>query len=318
LGIASSSLRSKAMVMQGLRSSASSDLARRNDHPTRRRDSMNFETLVLHQDGPVLTVTLSNPPINLMSLKMIEELFQLAGRLMPDRETRVVVFESADPDFFLAHFDLNDILAVQKDPSKDSRYPDINGIQAVGLAWQNLPQIKILKLDGRVRGGGLEFALALDMRFATANSILGFPETAGGFIPSGGGSTRTLMMAGPGRALEILMSARDFSGTEAERYGLINRAFDDRAALDAYVATLANEIGDRSWVSIKGVRDVMGGLFASSVDSVFAGFAAENEGLRAGLSTEEMQAGMRYHLEMGQTRENELDLRASMKAARSK
>lgn len=278
---------------------------------------MNFETLKLEQAGPVLTVTLSNSPINLISLKMVEELFQLSGRLMQDRETRVVVFESADPDFFLAHFDLNDIIAVNEDPSKDSRYPDINGIQAVGLAWQNLPQIKIAKIDGRCRGGGMDFVLALDMRFATAQSLLGFPEAAGGFLPCGSGTTRSLMMAGPARALEVLLSARDFTGEEAEHYALVNRTFADKAALDAYVDALARQIGSRSWVSISAIRDVMGKVFAPMVEPLFAGLAAENDGLRAGSATEEMQQGMRAHLAKGQTRENELDLPATMAAMAS-
>jgi enoyl-CoA hydratase/carnithine racemase len=276
---------------------------------------MTFETLALKQEGAVLTVTLSNPPINLMNLTMIGELMQLAGKLMQDRDTRVVVFDSADPDFFLAHFDLNDIIAVAENPAMDSRYPDMNGIQALGLIWQNLPQIKIAKLNGRCRGGGLEFMQALDMRFATADSRVCFPEAAGGFLPSGSGTTRTMLMAGPARALEIIMSARDFSGEEAERYGLINRAFASKVEMDAYVDDLAGQAGARSWVSIDAVRSVMGKVLAMTVEPLFAGIAAENDGLRKGLGTDEMQQGMRAHLTRGQTRENELDLPAIMRAA---
>lgn len=274
---------------------------------------MTFETLMLKQDGPILTVTLSNPPINLISLTMIGELMQLAGKLTQDRDTRVVVFDSADPDFFLAHFDLNDIIAVAENPAMDSRYPDMNGIQSLGLIWQNLPQIKIAKLNGRCRGGGLEFLLALDMRFATVESLVCFPETAGGFLPSGSGTTRSMLMAGPGRALEIIMSARDFSGEEAERYGLINRSFANKAAMDTYVDELAAQAGARSWVSINAVRAVMGKVLALTVDSLFAGLAAENDGLRTAMATEEMQHGMRAHLAAGQTRERELDLPGTMR-----
>jgi enoyl-CoA hydratase/carnithine racemase len=276
---------------------------------------MSFETLDLSQDGPVLTVKLTNPPINLMSLKMVQELFMLGGLLNQARDTKVVIFESADPDFWLAHTDLEDVVAIQNDPSKDSRYPDINGIQALGLVWQNLKQVKIAKLDGRCRGGGLEFMLALDMRFATASSLIGLPEAAGGFLPAGGGTTRTMLMAGPGRALEMIMSARDFSGEEAERLGLVNRSFNDRAAMDTYVSELVAEVAERSWLSIDAVRTVMTRIFGPNADTIFAGMAAENEGLRAGGQSEEMQLGMKAHLEMGQTRESELDLRASMRAA---
>ncbi|MFM2370313.1 MAG: hypothetical protein RIS85_35, partial [Pseudomonadota bacterium] len=169
-------------------------------------------------------------------------------------------------------------------------------------------------LDGRCRGGGLEFLLSFDMRFATANSLIGFPETAGGFLPCGGGTTRTLMMAGPAKAMEMIMAARDFTGEEAVALGLINRAFTDRAGLDAFVDALASSIGTRSWVSIEGVRAVLKNVFAPMAETMFAGFAAENDGLRAGQATAEMQEGMRLHLEMGQTRERELDLPGSMRA----
>ena len=165
---------------------------------------MNFETLVLSQQGCVLKVTLANPPINLVSGQMVGELFQLAGRLHQDRETQVVVFDSADPDFFLAHFDLNDIVAAETDPAKKSKYADINALQSLGLVWQNLPQVKIAKVDGRCRGGGLELILAFDMRFASRRSLFCFPEASAGFLPGGGGATRSVLMAGPARALEVL------------------------------------------------------------------------------------------------------------------
>lgn len=277
---------------------------------------MTFETLALKKEGAVLTVSLANPPLNLLSLTMIGELMQLAGQLMQDRETRVVVLQSTDPDFFLAHFDLNDIIAVRDDPSKDSRYKDMNGIQSLGLIWQNLPQIKIVKLNGRCRGGGLELILAMDMRFVTDDSLIGFPEAAGGFLPSGGGSTRSIMMAGPARALELVLSARDFTGVEAVEYGLASRSFADRVQLDAYVDPLVAQIASRTWTTIDGVRAVMKRVTAPFVDPLFAGFAAENDGLRAGLDTVEMQEGMRKHLEMGQTRERELDLPASIEASK--
>ena len=158
--------------------------------------------------------------------------------MISNAQVRVVVIDSADPDFFLAHMDLNAIIAAETDPTKQSRYPDMNVLQSLGLSWQNLPQVKIVKVAGRCRGGGLELALAMDMRFASESSVFCAPEAAGGFVPAGGGTTRTMMAAGPGRAMEIILSARDFTAQEAERYGLINRCLPDDE-LDAYVANLA-------------------------------------------------------------------------------
>jgi enoyl-CoA hydratase/carnithine racemase len=272
---------------------------------------MNFQTLTLRETGAVLEITLKNPPINLMSAKMVEELFQLTGYLMQNRQIKVVVLDSADPDFFIAHFDLEDLEASASDPSKASRYPDINVLQSLGLAWQNLPQVKIAKIDGRCRGGGFEFILALDMRFASRKSLFCFPEASAGFLASGGGATRTALAAGPARGLEVLLSARDFTAEEAERYGLINRCVED-GELDAYVSDLVDRIARRSPEVVAMHRAVFGRAFTPIVEPMFAAMAAENDGMRAGLSGEEMQSAMAAHLKLGQTREVELDLPASL------
>jgi enoyl-CoA hydratase/carnithine racemase len=272
---------------------------------------MNFETLKLNQDGGVLTVTLSNPPVNLISDQMIQELFQLSGGLMRNPDVHVVVLDSADPDFFLAHMDLNAIIAAETDPAKQSRYPDMNALQALGLSWQNLPQVKIVKVAGRCRGGGLELALAMDMRFAGESAVFCAPEAAGGFVPAGGGTTRTMLAAGPARAMEILLSARDFSAEEAERYGIINRCLPDDE-LDAYVATLAQRIALRSPAVVGMLRKVFGEVSEPVVEPLFAAFAAENDAIRAGMAGDEMGPMMQLHLDAGQARELELDLPATM------
>jgi enoyl-CoA hydratase/carnithine racemase len=272
---------------------------------------MNFETLKLSQDGGVLTVTLSNPPVNLISDQMIQDLFQLSGGLMRNPDVRVVVLDSADPDFFLAHMDLNAIIAAETDPTKQSRYPDMNALQALGLSWQNLPQVTIVKVAGRCRGGGLELALAMDMRFAAEKAVFCFPEAAGGFVPAGGGTTRTMLAAGPARAMEILLSARDFSAEEAERYGIINRCLPDDQ-LDTYVASLAQRIALRSPAVVGMLRKVFGEVSAPVVEPLFAAFAAENDAIRAGMAGDEMGPMMQLHLDAGQARELELDLPATM------
>jgi enoyl-CoA hydratase/carnithine racemase len=273
---------------------------------------MNFSTFSLQQDGALLRVTLNNPPVNLMNGKMTEELFMLTGRLIADPSVRVVLFDSANPEFFIAHFDLEDLAASANDPSKASKYPDMNVLQSLALSWKNLPQVKIAKIDGRCRGGGLEFLLgAMDMRFATQDSKFCFPESSGGFLACGGGTTFTALAAGPARALEILLSARDFSGVEAERYGLVNRALP-AGELDAYLDDLIGRLVQRSASVVAMHRAVFNRAYAGIVEPLFAGLAAENDGLRAAMPTPEMQGGMVAMLRAGQTRENELDLPATL------
>jgi enoyl-CoA hydratase/carnithine racemase len=272
---------------------------------------MNFQTIKVREEGEVLTVTLDNAPINLMSIQMVQELFQLSGYLRNAAYIKVVVMDSANPDFFIAHFDLDDMEASATDPSKASRYPDMNALQSLGLNWQSLPQVTIAKIDGRIRGGGLEFVLAFDMRFATQRSLFCFPEASGHFLATGGGTTRTVMMAGPSRAMEILLSARDFTADEVERYGLINRALPG-SEIDHYLTDLVFCIALRGPEVVAMHRAVIAQVTAPFVEPVFAGLAAENEGMRQGLALGKLQAGVAKHVALGQTRENELDLPATL------
>jgi enoyl-CoA hydratase/carnithine racemase len=272
---------------------------------------MNFQTITVREDGPVLYATINNPPINLMSIQMVQELFQLSGYLRQAAHLKVAVMDSADPDFFIAHFDLHDMEASATDPSKASRYPDMNALQSLGLNWQSLPQVTIARIDGRIRGGGLEFAQAFDMRFATQRSLFSFPEASGHFLASGGGTTRTVLAAGPSRALEFLLSARDFTAEEVERYGLINRALSEDE-IDAYLGDLIGRITRRSREVVAMHRAVIAQVTAPFVEPVFAGLAAENEGMRQALAIGHLQEGVAKHIALGQTRENELDLPAAL------
>ncbi|MBK5517240.1 enoyl-CoA hydratase/isomerase family protein [Pseudomonas sp. TH10] len=274
---------------------------------------MSFSTFSLQQDGEVLRLTFSAPPINLMTAKMVEELFQVAGRLQVDPSVKIVVIDSADPDFFIAHFDIGDIVAIAEDPSMASKTPDLNAFQSLTLTWQMLPQVTIGKVNGRVRGGGLEFLLCLNMRFASSESLFCFPEASGGFVPAGGGATRSALALGPARALELLLTSRDFSGVEAERYGLINRALP-QGELDGYVEDLVRRVAKRSHAVIAMNREVVRRAFEPFVEPLFAGLAAENDGLRTGMESAEMQAGMAALMRDGQVREFELDLPGSIDA----
>ncbi len=266
---------------------------------------MNHSTFSLQQDGAILRVTLLNPPINLMSAKMMQELFQLGGQLLGDSKTKVVIFDSADPDFFIAHVDLNDLM----DPNAPvSVSPDINILQSLALSWQALPQVTIAKIKGRVRGGGLEFVMGLQMRFAAQDARFCSPEAMAGFLACGGGTTRVSLAAGPARALEFLLTARDFSGAEAERYGLVNRALPERE-LDAYVEDVAARVARRSKAVIAAHRDVQKQAFAAVVEPMFAGFAVENAALRAAREGGEMKQILAAAMkEVPQERAFELDL----------
>jgi len=181
-----------------------------------------------------------NPPINLVDPEMILELGELLGRLETDPAVKVILFESADPDFFLAHYD---VLADKAKTAAMPRGPTgMHPWLDVLARLSRAPLVSIASIRGRARGAGSEFALACDLRFASAEkAILGQFEVGVGAVPGGNPMARLGSLVGRGRALEIILAADDFPGLLAERYGYVNRAVPD-SELDRFVEATARRI----------------------------------------------------------------------------
>ncbi|GAA2822969.1 enoyl-CoA hydratase/isomerase family protein [Crossiella cryophila] len=184
-------------------------------------------------------VTIDNPPINVFDTAVIEGLGTLLDRIEASEELRVVVFDSADPEFFLAHFDMSGASVEAARGIGPSGLPAISDLLTRLAA---APVLSIAKIRGRARGVGSEFVLACDVRFASReNAVLGQPEVGAGVIPGGGGAERLSHLVGRARALEIIIGADDFDAETAERYGYVNRAIPD-AELDSFVDAFACRI----------------------------------------------------------------------------
>jgi enoyl-CoA hydratase/carnithine racemase len=179
------------------------------------------------------TITFSNPPINIFAPTTIVELGTLITDLEADPSVKVVVFQSANPDFFVAHLDV----------AKAAAQPGVLGLwRDFVLRLSSTPVVSIAKIRGRTRGIGNEFVLACDMRFASRqNALFGNPEVGVGLIPGGGALEWLPRLVGRSRALEIVLSADDFDADVAERYGWVNRALDDDD-LDSFVDTLVRRL----------------------------------------------------------------------------
>jgi enoyl-CoA hydratase/carnithine racemase len=185
-------------------------------------------------------VTFEHPPINTVTATTISELSELVDLIEAASELNVVVFDSANPDFFLAHYD------TENDPAKTASMP----AGPTGMhPWLDLmarlsraPVASIAAIRGRTRGAGSEFVLACDLRFASReNTLIGQFEVGAGFVPGGGPTARLPRLVGRGRALEILLVADDHDGPRAEQYGYVNRTIAD-ADLDAEVDAIASRI----------------------------------------------------------------------------
>jgi enoyl-CoA hydratase/carnithine racemase len=196
-----------------------------------------YDTLTVHVKEGVAFVAIDNPPINLLDKALISDLDRFNTDVRDDDAIRVVVFESANPEFFLAHGDIRLIV----DPEALVEFATGPGIE-LNQRYRSLPQVTIGKVAGRARGGGNEFLLALDMRFAaTGLAWFGQPEVSLGIFPGGGGTQHLPRLVGRSRALEVILGSDIFDAETAERYGWINRALP-ADELDDYVARLASRI----------------------------------------------------------------------------
>src|SRR5216684_6583896 len=169
-------------------------------------------------------IVFSNPPINLLNSTTVIELDDIVSRIEAANELRVVVFASEHPDFYMARYDLSDPNPVAFTPTEDGVTLFIDSM----LRMNHAGPITIACIRGRARGGGSEFALSCDLRFASLeNTLLGQPEVGVGIVPVGGAVERLPGLVGTARALEIIASSDDFDAPTAERYGWINRAIAD-------------------------------------------------------------------------------------------
>ena len=256
-------------------------------------------------DQGVLFVTIDNPPINLFDIQLMQEMNRIGKEVEVDKEVRVVVFDSANPDFFIAHADINAILSLptQAPPKSDK----LGFFHAMVDRFRTMPKASIGKIEGRARGGGSEFLLSLDMRFAAlGKAILGQPEVALGILPGGSGTQRLPRLVGRGRALEVVLGCDDFTADLAERYGYVNRALP-QDELGPFVDELAYRIASFPAEAIALAKESVNN--AGETGTV-EGLLEEAHLFNRLATSEASRRLMRRFLELGaQTPKAELDLR---------
>src|SRR5438309_1799616 len=208
-------------------------------------------------------VVFDYPPFNVMDGTMFQSLQDLLARMDASQTLRVVVFESAIPDFYLAHFDLTGKLGNVMSGVGPTSLPVLLD---TFVRLTKSPVVSIAKIRGCARGASSEFVLACDMRFASReNTRLGQPEVAVGLHPGGGGAERLPHLVGRGRALEIIVGGNDFDGDTAERYGYVNRALPD-AELDKFVETFARRIASFDRQAIAAAKKLVNQVSLPSSD----------------------------------------------------
>ena len=184
-------------------------------------------------------VTFENGPVNLLDADSIEQLARLVSRIEESATLTVVVFDSVNPDYFMAHWDLkaDRTRVASMAPGPTGLHPYLDNL----VRLSKVPAVTISAIRGRVRGAGSEFVLATDIRFAGDKAILGYPVVGLGSVPGGGPMARLARLVGRGRAAEILLGADDIPADLAERYGYVNRVLPD-AGLTGFTDVFARRI----------------------------------------------------------------------------
>src|SRR4051812_46423758 len=202
-----------------------------------------YETLRVAVADGIARVTIDHPPINLFDLPLMLELDRLGREMADDASVRVVVVDSADPDFFIAHADVSLILQLPRE-GRSTANTELGFFHAMCDRFRTMPKATIAVVEGRVRGGGSEFVSSFDMRFASRErALFGQPEVPLGIIPGGGGTQRLPALVGRARALEIVLGGGDIDGATAEQWGWVNRALPDgelRPFVDALAARISS------------------------------------------------------------------------------
>jgi enoyl-CoA hydratase/carnithine racemase len=271
-------------------------------HNESRGDYMDSETLTVRKERGVLFAAIAAPPMNLLGPELVRDLVSLIKQAEADNAIHVLVFKSADPDYFISHVDVTRIKEYRDEAAK------LTGEPSIALLFRHLSAsrlVTIAQIESRVRGAGSEFALACDMRFAARESaIFGQFEPAFGVIPGAGAAQHLARLMGRARALEVMLSAEDYDAELAERYGWINRALP-ADELEDFVRSLAHRIAKFPAAGRAVVKDRVNAIGLPPAEDLHRDSDLFLEGVRSPEFQDRMQAAMKRGF---QTREAELSL----------
>lgn len=273
----------------------------------RQLDYDDYQLLGVTIDDGIARARISNPPINIMTLPLFGELMRFGQQVGDDDAVRVVVLESADPDFFIAHFD---VAAILEFPSEGEPVRNPNNVFHVMCErFRTMPKVTIAQIEGRVGGGGSELVQGFDMRFGVKGCTrFNQMEVGLGILPGGTGTQRLPRLIGRSRALEMILGGCDIDADTAERWGLLNRALDADEIGD-FVDALARRIASFPEQAIRLAKRAVDQTDGPLVE----GLVEETYLFDTLTRTEAARRNMRRFIELGgQTREAELEIEALM------
>ena len=263
---------------------------------------LDLETLNIRQEDGVVFAEIDAPPMNLLGPELVRDLVSLIQAAEADNAVQVLVFTSADPDYFISHVDLTQIAEYRAEAAK------LTGEASIALLFRYISAsrlVTIAQIEGRVRSAGSEFVLGCDMRFAARESAIFCQfEPALGELPGGGAAQHLTRLMGRSRALEVMLSAEDYDADLAERYGWINRALP-AAELGDFVGALAQRIAGFPAAAHAVVKDRVNAIALAPVEDFKRDSDLFAEMVRAPEAQERIAAATKRGL---QTRDGEMTL----------
>jgi enoyl-CoA hydratase/carnithine racemase len=204
------------------------------------------EWIQFEQREKIAVLTLNRPEAaNALSKRLLLDLKKLLQTMRDRNDVQTVIITGSGP-FFCAGADLKERKGMEVEEVKQA----VQLIRSAINEVENLPQPTIAAINGAAMGGGLELALACDIRIAAQDAKLGLTETSLGIIPGAGGTQRLPRLIGKGRAKELIFAARKISGAEAETLGLVEYAVEAEQVLDRALG-LAKEFVENAPLSLR-------------------------------------------------------------------
>lgn len=233
----------------------------------------------------VATVTINNPPMNVLSQQVIKELDEVFSKLEIDDEVITIVLTGAGETAFMAGADIKEF------PERDAQ--DSIAVHPVFKRIENIPKPTIALLNGFTLGGGLELALTCDIRIAENHAKIGLPEVTLGLLPGAGGTQRLPRIVGPAKAKEMMLTGEPISADEALRLGLVNDLVEKGEGRQA-AANLAEKLASFSLQSLSRIKALVN---LSSDLPLEQGLKEEEEQFEQLFATEDAKEGVKAFIE---------------------
>jgi enoyl-CoA hydratase len=254
------------------------------------------EYVSVMRDGGVAIVTLDNPPVNALKAALLEELEAELLVLDEELDARAIVVRGAGERAFVAGADIKEFPALREAAGETGG--SARGIQKVALAIEAMRTPVVAAVHGFCLGGGLELAMACDIRVAAEDAQLGQPEIKLGLIPGGGGTQRLPRLVGRGRALYLNLTGDFISGAQAYEWGLVERVTGPGRHLEGALE-IARTLAERSPFAMGVVKELSSATRDLPIEE---GLRLEAEGFFRCLASEDGAEGVAAFIEKREPR----------------